>query len=83
MRILLTGATGYIAKRLLPVLLGNGHEVICKEKDLKELLSVEPISYEEAVREAFEKIWGRIYWYSVLPFHAFIFRGLIKHIAGN
>jgi uncharacterized protein YbjT (DUF2867 family) len=29
MRILLTGATGYIGKRLLPVLLEQGHEVIC------------------------------------------------------
>jgi uncharacterized protein YbjT (DUF2867 family) len=29
MKILLTGATGYIAQRLLPVLLENGHEVIC------------------------------------------------------
>ncbi len=29
MRILLTGATGYIGKRLLPVLLEEGHEVIC------------------------------------------------------
>lgn len=25
---------------------------------------------------------GRIYWYSVLPFHAIIFRGMIKRIAG-
>jgi len=29
MKILLTGATGYIAQRLLPVLLENGHHVIC------------------------------------------------------
>lgn len=29
MRIILTGATGYIGKRLLPVLLEQGHEVIC------------------------------------------------------
>ncbi len=29
MKILLTGVTGYIAQRLLPVLLENGHEVIC------------------------------------------------------
>lgn len=29
MRILLTGATGYIGKRLLPVLLEQGHDVIC------------------------------------------------------
>ncbi len=28
MKILLTGATGYIAQRLLPVLLQNGHEVL-------------------------------------------------------
>jgi uncharacterized protein YbjT (DUF2867 family) len=33
MRILLTGATGYIAQRLLPVLLGKGHEVICCVRD--------------------------------------------------
>ncbi|MCU0462229.1 MAG: SDR family oxidoreductase [Bacteroidales bacterium] len=33
MRILLTGATGYIAQRLIPVLLGNGHEVICCVRD--------------------------------------------------
>ena len=33
MRILLTGSTGYIAQRLLPVLLGNGHEVICCVRD--------------------------------------------------
>lgn len=29
MKILLTGANGYIGKRLLPVLLEEGHEVIC------------------------------------------------------
>ena len=33
MRILLTGSTGYIAQRLLPVLLGNGHEIICCVRD--------------------------------------------------
>jgi len=33
MKILLTGATGYIAQRLLPVLLRNGHEVICCVRD--------------------------------------------------
>lgn len=33
MKILLTGATGYIAKRLLPVLLAKGHEVICCVRD--------------------------------------------------
>jgi uncharacterized protein YbjT (DUF2867 family) len=33
MKILLTGATGYIGKRLLPVLISQGHEVICCVRD--------------------------------------------------
>lgn len=33
MKILLTGATGYIAQRLLPVLLDSGHEVTCVVRD--------------------------------------------------
>jgi len=33
MKILLTGATGYIAQRLLPVLLQNGHQVVCCVRD--------------------------------------------------
>ena len=33
MKILLTGATGYIGKRLLPILVENGHEVICCVRD--------------------------------------------------
>lgn len=33
MRILLTGATGYIGKRLLPALVAEGHEVICCTRD--------------------------------------------------
>jgi len=33
MRVLLTGATGYIAQRLLPVLLYSGHEVVCCVRD--------------------------------------------------
>ena len=33
MKILLTGSTGYIAQRLLPVLLGGGHEVVCCVRD--------------------------------------------------
>ncbi|MDX1639063.1 MAG: SDR family oxidoreductase [Balneolaceae bacterium] len=26
-------------------------------------------------------VWGRIYWYTLLPFHGFIFRGMIDEIA--
>lgn len=33
MKILLTGVTGYIAQRLLPVLLQDGHEVVCCVRD--------------------------------------------------
>ncbi|MFT4645859.1 MAG: hypothetical protein ACI8ZX_002278 [Planctomycetota bacterium] len=35
MKILLTGSTGYIGKRLLPVLIELGHEVICCVRDPK------------------------------------------------
>jgi uncharacterized protein YbjT (DUF2867 family) len=33
MRILLTGATGYIGKRLIPLLIDAGHEVVCCVRD--------------------------------------------------
>jgi uncharacterized protein YbjT (DUF2867 family) len=33
MKILLTGATGYIGKRLLPILVSQGHEIICCVRD--------------------------------------------------
>lgn len=35
MKILLTGASGYIGKRLLPLLVNSGHEVICCVRDIK------------------------------------------------
>ncbi len=35
MKILITGTTGYIAQRLLPVLLENGHHVVCCVRDGK------------------------------------------------
>ncbi|MGN6397964.1 MAG: SDR family oxidoreductase [Mucilaginibacter sp.] len=37
MKILLTGATGYIGRRLLPVLLEKGHEVVCMVRDQARL----------------------------------------------
>ena len=43
MRILLTGATGYIGKRLLPVLVEKGHEVICCVRDRKRFNPPESI----------------------------------------
>lgn len=38
MRILLTGANGYIGKRLLPVLINMGHEVICCVRDKNRMI---------------------------------------------
>ena len=37
MRILLTGANGYVGRRLLPELLESGHEVICCVRDANRL----------------------------------------------
>ena len=28
-------------------------------------------------------VYGRLYWYAVLPFHGFIFNGMIHKIAGG
>lgn len=28
-------------------------------------------------------IWGRLYWYAVTPFHAFVFEGMLKGLAGR
>ncbi|MFT7628114.1 MAG: hypothetical protein ACI9OS_001769, partial [Ulvibacter sp.] len=33
MKILVTGATGYIGKRLIPLLVDDGHHVICAVRD--------------------------------------------------
>lgn len=35
MKILLTGSTGYIGRRLLPMLVRNGHHVVCPVRDLR------------------------------------------------
>ena len=33
MKILLTGATGYIGKRILPILVNKGYDVVCCVRD--------------------------------------------------
>lgn len=34
MKILITGATGYIGKRLIPILLNEGHQLVCTVRDI-------------------------------------------------
>ncbi|WP_372744903.1 SDR family oxidoreductase [Lutibacter sp.] len=46
MKILLTGATGYIGKRLIPLLLENGHEVVCSVRD-KNRFSIEQFNSDK------------------------------------
>lgn len=51
MKILLTGATGYIGKRLLPVLIEAGHEVICCVRDSKRFEPPESIKQMVSIIE--------------------------------
>jgi uncharacterized protein YbjT (DUF2867 family) len=52
MKILLTGVTGYIAQRLLPVLLANGHEVVCCVRDINRFQKKNYSSQKLSVIEA-------------------------------
>jgi uncharacterized protein YbjT (DUF2867 family) len=45
MRVLLTGATGYIGKRLLPLLLERGHTVVCAVRDARRF-ALPPLHHE-------------------------------------
>jgi uncharacterized protein YbjT (DUF2867 family) len=47
MKILLTGATGYIGKRLLPILVAQGHEVICCVRDKNRFYT--PIEFKNNI----------------------------------
>lgn len=51
MKILLTGSTGYIGKRLLPTLVEAGHEVICCVRDVKRFNPPESIKGKISVIE--------------------------------
>jgi uncharacterized protein YbjT (DUF2867 family) len=51
-RILLTGATGYIGKRLLPVLVEQGHEVFCMVRDKNRFVLNKNLEGQVSVLEA-------------------------------
>lgn len=52
MKVLLTGATGYIGKRLLPVLVEAGHHVVCCVRDEKRFNPPESLKSNISVIEA-------------------------------
>jgi len=63
MKILLTGATGYVGKRLLPVLIQNGHQVVCCVRDRQRfnppqslLKNIEIIEIDLLDAQSLEKI---------------------------
>ena len=47
MKLLLTGATGYIGKRLLPKLVEQGHHVVCCVRDKRRFHA--PESVEDSI----------------------------------
>ena len=49
-----------------------GVEVITEEKGM-------PVLRQKATFRPFG-IWGRLYWYMVLPLHFFVFNGMIRNI---
>lgn len=49
MKILLTGANGYIGTRLLPVLLARGHEVYCLVRDKRRITDENEISAKTTI----------------------------------
>ena len=51
MKILLTGATGYIGKRILPILVAKGHEVICCVRDKNRFYIPEELQQKVQVIE--------------------------------
>lgn len=70
MRILLTGVTDHILLYAEMKLPGEAWlEFLIKGHVLYQTATFRPLG-----------LWGRIYWYVLTPFHAFIFRGMIDNI---
>ena len=52
MKILLTGATGYIGKRVLPLLIQKGHHVVCCVRDKTRFTPPESLKDNISIVEA-------------------------------
>ncbi len=51
MKILLTGATGYIGKRLLPILVEKGHDVVCCVRDKNRFYCPDELQHKVEIIE--------------------------------
>ena len=55
MKILITGSTGYIGKRLMPLLLNEGHTVVCSVRDTSRTIKHNEDEFIEIVEADFLK----------------------------
>jgi uncharacterized protein YbjT (DUF2867 family) len=66
MKILLTGTTGYIGKRLLPLLLEEGHEVLCCVRNKNRIPDEKPFNHPSITFLEIDFLSDSL---SGLPFH--------------
>ena len=82
MKVLLTGATGYIGKRLLPVLIERGYEVVCCVRDKDrfnpsesvrskiQIIEVDLLDAKSLEKHPYGHRWGLLF----SPFHVKFWR---------
>lgn len=87
--MLIAGATGYVGGELLKALLNASYSVRClaRRPEALKAAALPGIEVVAVIRQtaSFDPLglFGRAYWYSVLPFHHFVFNGMIQGIAAS